>query len=87
MGRQGLEPWTYGLKAPSDPEQIREVTGRVGHLVGHEIQRLAARAKVVLAAMEAGDPIAYELMVGLVDGLTALGKRNGGSGVVQDGSP
>jgi hypothetical protein len=55
--------------------------------VGHEIQRLAARAKVVLAAMEAGDPIAYELMVGLVDGLTALGKRNGGSGVVQDGSP
>jgi hypothetical protein len=41
--------------------------------VGHELKRFAARAKVVLAAIEAGDAIAYDLMVGLAGELAAVG--------------
>ncbi len=26
VGRQGIEPWTYGLKEPSTNEELREVT-------------------------------------------------------------
>jgi hypothetical protein len=33
-----------------------------------------ARAKTILAAIDAGDPIAYDLMVGLASELAALGE-------------
>jgi hypothetical protein len=58
--------------AQSGPEQSPEVMALVGHLVGHELQRFAARAKIVLAAIESGDAIAYDLMVGLAGELAVV---------------
>jgi hypothetical protein len=81
VGRQGLEPWTYGLKAPRQAEQFPELTAKLGQLLGQSSTAaplappaaLAARARVVVAAIEAGDPIAYSLMVPLAGELAAVG--------------
>ena len=67
--QQGIEPWTYGLKAPSGPEQSQELNPSCG--APHP--KYIARAKTILAAIEARDPIAYDLMVGLARELVAAG--------------
>jgi len=61
VGRQGLEPWTYGLKAPSEPEQNRNVTSQVGAVVGDSRERAIA----LLRAVAAGDIHAIDRAVDL----------------------
>jgi hypothetical protein len=58
VGRQGLEPWTYGLKELEGDQGSQIVECGVGQVVGH----LAARANAALAALDAGDPFARDML-------------------------
>jgi integrase len=78
VGRQGLEPWTYGLKAPDDPEQLQALVAPLGSMAG----QLAARARAALAAFEAGDPFAPAMLAALLDEVLSApdAKREDASG-------
>lgn len=64
VGRQGLEPWTYGLKARDEGEEVREVESPRGQerrqSVAAEIREEAVR---VLRAAAKGQPVALDMAV------------------------
>lgn len=65
VGRQGLEPWTYGLKALLGAEQSHELTPEVANYVA----TLRKRAHAALAAVDAGDPFAGAMLARLLEDL------------------
>lgn len=67
VGRQGLEPWTYGLKERSGAEWIRGLIDRIGQAGG----QFAARARAALAAHDAGDPFASAMLARLLEEIAA----------------
>jgi integrase len=67
VGRQGLEPWTYGLKEPPEAVILRALVAAGGQGGG----QVADRARAALAAHAAGDPFAAAMLVRLLEELVS----------------
>ncbi|WP_437802538.1 hypothetical protein [Sorangium sp. So ce693] len=71
VGRQGLEPWTYGLKEPGGAEGIRGVKGQSGQEGGQAGGGGRELAVAALKAVAAGEAIGVDMLVRLAEQVAA----------------
>jgi integrase len=77
VGRQGLEPWTYGLKDSGSLDVLRALTMAGGHRGG----QFSKRVRAALASLEAEDPIGWVQLASLLEDLLGAGDAAPSAGV------